>query len=72
MGPGRQNWDLALMKNIRIFAESYLQFRLETFNTFNNTSYSSVDTTVNNTGIYGTVTGAHQPRIVQLALKFSF
>jgi hypothetical protein len=72
LGPGRQNWDLTLMKNFKVFEGSAFQFRLETFNTFNHTSFDSVDTTVNDGSTYGTVTGAHQPRIVQLALKYSF
>src|ERR1035438_3683062 len=41
-GPGRNNWDLALMKNFQLpwFAgeHSTLQFRLESFNTFNHRS----------------------------------
>lgn len=72
LGPGRQNWDMSLMKNIKVYEGSDFQFRLETFNTFNHTSYASVDTTVNDGTTYGTVTGAHAPRIVQLALKYNF
>jgi hypothetical protein len=72
LGPGRQNWDLTLMKNIKVFEGSAFQFRLETFNTFNHTSFDSIDTTINDGSTYGTVTSAHQPRIVQLALKYSF
>jgi hypothetical protein len=38
-GPGRNNWDIALMKNIATpwFGpeKGNIQFRLETFNTFN-------------------------------------
>lgn len=72
LGPGQQNWDLSLMKNIRVYEQSSFQFRLESFNTFNHTSYSGVDTTVNDGATYGTVLSAHQPRIVQLGLKFNF
>jgi Carboxypeptidase regulatory-like domain/TonB-dependent Receptor Plug Domain len=72
LGPGRQNWDLTLMKNFRIYEGSTLQFRLETFNTFNHTSFDSVDTNISDGSTYGAVTGAHSPRIVQLALKYNF
>ena len=72
LGPGRQNWDITLMKNIRVFEASTFQFRLETFNTFNHTSYDSIDTNISDGSTYGTVTGAHQPRILQIALKYNF
>lgn len=72
LGPGQQNWDLSLMKNIKVYEQSSFQFRLESFNTFNHTSYAGVDTTVNDGSTYGTVLSAHQPRIVQLGLKFNF
>jgi hypothetical protein len=71
LGPGQQNWDLSLMKNIRAVGDSSFQFRLESFNTFNHTNPSSIDTTVNDS-TYGEVLGAHDPRIVQLALKYKF
>ena len=72
LGPGRQNWDLSLMKNVKVFEGSAFQFRLEAYNTFNHVNYASIDTTVNDGSTYGTVTGAHAPRIVQLALKYNF
>jgi len=72
LGPGRQNWDLSLLKNIKVTEGTAFQFRLETFNTFNHTSYASVDTNVSDGSTYGTITGAHSPRILQLALKFNF
>ena len=60
------------MKNIKVYEQSSIQFRLESFNTFNHTSYAGVDTSVNDGPTYGTVLSAHQPRIVQLGLKFNF
>jgi Carboxypeptidase regulatory-like domain/TonB-dependent Receptor Plug Domain len=71
LGPGRQNWDLTMMKNLKVHEESSFQLRIETFNTFNHTSFDSVDTDTNS-GTYGQVTSAHQPRILQLALKYTF
>jgi hypothetical protein len=45
-GPGRNNWDLALLKNFKLpwFGRegSTLQFRLETFNTFNTVQWSNI------------------------------
>jgi hypothetical protein len=70
-GPGQNRWDLALFKNFRLGERLDLQFRAESFNLFNHTSFSAVDTTVGSPQ-YGMVVGAHDPRIVQLALKLSF
>ena len=59
------------MKNIRVFEDSSFQFRLETFNTFNHTNPTGIDTSVNS-GTYGQALSSHDPRIVQLALKYKF
>lgn len=72
LGPGRWNLDFSLIKNIRVYEQSAFQFRLETFNTFNHTSYSGIDTNANDGSSFGAVQTAHQPRIVQLGLKYSF
>ena len=46
-GPGRNNWDLALHKDFRLpwwgKEGSTLQFRWETFNSFNHTQWSGVN-----------------------------
>jgi hypothetical protein len=50
-GPGRNNWDLALFKDFQLpwakSEHSTLQFRLETFNTFNHTQWLGVSTGCN-------------------------
>jgi hypothetical protein len=87
-GPGRNNWDLALLKNFSLpwagGERSNLQFRLETFNTFNHTQWQSIRTgcsgdtpfgepcSGSNNYNRGEVTSAWSPRIVQLGLKFVF
>ena len=46
-GPGRNNWDMALEKNFNLpwfnGEHSTMQFRLETFNTFNHTQYQGIN-----------------------------
>jgi hypothetical protein len=46
-GPGRNNWDLALFKDVQFpwfrGEHSTLQFRAETFNTFNHTQWTGVN-----------------------------
>ncbi|HVO58168.1 MAG TPA: TonB-dependent receptor [Dongiaceae bacterium] len=72
-GPGRDNWNLSLFKSF-VFSESrnsYLELRLETFNTWNHTQFNAVDTTLADTR-FGQVTSAFDPRILQLGAKIYF
>ena len=70
-GPGYQRWDLSMFKNFHMTERTNMQFRFETFNTFNHTNWSSINSALGSAG-YGTITGARDPRIAQLALKFKF
>jgi hypothetical protein len=78
LGPGLQVWDLSLIKNIKFAERIGLQLRLETFNTFNHGNPSGVDTSVSDSplyggnGTFGTVTGWHDPRNVQIGAKLNF
>ena len=72
-GPGRDNWNLSLFKAF-VFSEtrgSKLEFRVETFNTWNHTQFNQVS---NNLGAkdFGQFKNAFDPRILQLALKAYF
>jgi Carboxypeptidase regulatory-like domain/TonB dependent receptor len=73
-GPGMLNFDAALQKNLRLTEAKSLQFRLESFNTFNHSQFfgsSSVDGNISS-ATFGQVVASMPPRIVQLAVKFSF
>src|SRR5262249_32957684 len=73
-GPGALNFDLALLKTFSLTETKSLQFRLETFNTFNHAQFFG-PAAVNGdfgTGTFGDVVKAASPRLVQLALKFAF
>jgi len=80
-GPGLNNWDISLFKNFRLGSNEArrLQFRFETYNTFNHTQYNAVDLNARfdasgrqtNTN-YGYFTGAAQARRVVLGLKLYF
>ena len=73
-GPGALNFDLALLKSQRLAESKVLQFRLETFNTFNHAQFfgpAAVDGGVD-TSLFGRVVNAAPPRLVQVALKFAF
>jgi len=74
-GPGMWNTDLALLKSVELSETKALQFRLETFNTFNHTQFfgpASVNGNISNTSLFGQVVSAAPPRLMQAALKFTF
>lgn len=87
-GPGRNNWDIGLTKNFELpwfYSEhSTLQFRWETFNTFNHPQWSSVNLFCSGATLpgqpcngpdnigNGEVSGAHNPRIMQMGLRLVF
>lgn len=72
-GPGFANVDFSLFKKFSIKEKAELQFRGEFFNIANNVNYyypTSKNNATWNTG--GLITQAHDPRIIQLALKLVF
>jgi hypothetical protein len=71
LGPGYQIWDSSLMKNINFNERVGLQLRLETFNTFNHGSPSTIDTNIDS-ATYGQVTAWHDPRNLQIGAKLRF
>ncbi len=70
-GPGINNWDMALIKDTNVTERIHSQFRFELFNTFNHAQFNSPSGNINS-GSFGIVTSARDPRIAQAALKFLF
>src|SRR5215471_1914393 len=70
-GPGFNNWDLALLKDTRITENKALQFRVETFNTWNHAQFENPEGSINSS-LFGLVTAAQPARIMQLGLKLTF
>jgi hypothetical protein len=73
-GPGMLNFDLALLRTFRVTESKALQFRVETFNTFNHAQFFG-PAAVNGTfgaSLFGQVVQAAPPRLMQVALKFTF
>jgi hypothetical protein len=84
-GPGTNNVDFSLLKNISFTERHRLQFRSEFFNLFNRTNFDFPERicTVPQTaavpggasctgGTFGTLSAARDPRILQFALKYLF
>ena len=73
-GPGMDNYDIALLKNMRLTESKSLQFRLEGFNIFNHAQFfgpQSVDGNIGSSA-FGQIASADSPRLVQLGAKFFF
>ena len=88
-GPGRNNFDLALLKDFQApwfkGEHSTVQFRLESFNTFNHPQWDSINAGCGSETPFGSpcsgnennyqngqVASARSPRLVQLGMKFIF
>jgi hypothetical protein len=70
-GPGLFNTDFAAAKTVSIRESLEVQFRAEFFNAFNRANFNNPATTVNS-GSFGNIVSARDPRIGQLALKLRF
>jgi hypothetical protein len=71
-GPGLQEWDFSVHKQIPISEARYFQFRAELFNVFNHTNFSNPDGNLSDGPQFGQITQAAAPRQIQFALKFYF
>jgi hypothetical protein len=87
-GPGRNNWDLALLKDFKTpwfnGEHSTVQFWMETFNTFNHPQWQTISVSCSGATLpgqacsgpsnigNGEVSSDWGPHIIQFALKFIF
>jgi hypothetical protein len=73
-GPGSFNTDLALLKSVSLTESKALQLRLETFNIFNHPQFFGPQAVNGNISspLFGEVVKAAPPRLMQLAVKFTF
>jgi hypothetical protein len=78
-GPGINNWDMGLYKNVLVKERFRFQLRGETYNTFNHTQFDGLDLTARfdpsgkqANARFGQLISARNPRRMQLALKFIF
>jgi hypothetical protein len=79
-GPGIDNWDIAIFKNIPLRSERFrVQVRAEVYNFFNHTQFSNFDATArfDQTGAqingqFGQFTAAREPRQMQVSARFTF
>lgn len=70
-GPGSLNVDLALERHFAVRERYDINFRAETFNTFNRANFGDPGTNIG-TSAAGVIGSSAAPRVMQLALKLRF
>ena len=73
-GPGINDFDVEVTKNLRLTESKSIDFRVEAFNVFNRAQFygpAAVDGVINDPN-FGQVVAAAPPRLMQLAMKFYF
>jgi Carboxypeptidase regulatory-like domain/TonB dependent receptor-like, beta-barrel len=73
-GPGIENLDLALLKEVRLTESKSVQIRLEAFNALNHAQFygpAAVNGNISSPA-FGQIVSAAAPRLIQLAVKFAF
>ncbi|HEV8130317.1 MAG TPA: carboxypeptidase regulatory-like domain-containing protein [Acidobacteriota bacterium] len=78
-GPGFNNWDFSLFKNIPVTEKGKLQLRWELYNAFNHTQFDGVDNAARFDASggqinqrFGRVTSARNPRQMQFSARLTF
>jgi hypothetical protein len=69
-GPGFNNTDFGITKRTTIKENFAFDLRFEFFNIFNHAQFKNPSGDINNTGAFGVVTSARDPRIGQVSAKF--
>jgi len=73
-GPGIENFDMALLKDVMVSSNQRLQLRLEAFNVFNHNQFfgaGAVDGNITSP-TFGQIVAAAPPRLIQLGIKYTF
>ena len=71
-GPGHRSEDFGIVKDTRITERVAAQFRADMFNVFNRTGLGDPDTCVDCSTFGLIFDPAHDPRVIQLALRLTF
>jgi hypothetical protein len=71
-GPGEQQWDIALFKNINLVGTHKMQIRMEVFNFPNHPNLSGPNTDITNANFGRIITKSNDRRDIQLAVRYLF
>lgn len=70
--PGLNNWDVGVVKNTRIHERFNIQFRWETFNTWNHTQFGPANLSMTSANVGKITSLMVGPRRTQLGLRLQF
>lgn len=71
-GPGINNTDISLQKEVQFSEARKLQLRVEAYNVFNHAQFNLPGANSASTSTFGRITSAHSGRLLQLGAKFYF
>lgn len=71
LNPGSWNLDIALSRSFNITERQSVTFRAEAFNSLNHPDLNAPDTNMNDS-TFGRILSAGSPRIMQMAVKYTF
>ena len=72
-GPGLNNFDMSLLKDVKLAERSSIQLRFEFFNIFNHAQfYDPSGNITSGPSSFGIINSARPGRIGQIAIKFLF
>lgn len=71
-GPGYENWDISLFKSVQIRDRVNVQFRAQTFNTFNTPLFAGPNTAFGSANFGAITAQANFPRYLQLGLHITY
>lgn len=71
-GPGYKNWDIALLKSVIVRDRVKVQFRAESFNTFNTPQFNGPNTSFGSASFGKITSQANFPRYLQLGLRVAY
>ena len=73
-GPGMENLDATVSREVRLGENRSFEFRVEAFNVFNHAQFFGASTVEGNisSGTFGDAVGAMPPRLMQVAARFRF
>jgi hypothetical protein len=70
-GPGSATWDVGLFRSFSLHERGQIQVRGEFFNVLNRVNFNNPTASISSGG-FGSISGAGDPRIGQVALKLTF
>lgn len=69
--PGLNNFDFSIYKTVRFLERQSVEFNTQFFNLWNHTQFLAPSGNIGSS-VFGRITGARDPRLIQMGLKYMF